>query len=187
MSGCSRAMTLQPLFRYTAGMCRELISSTLLVCYSRKSMLTCRFQEFDDLFAHRLIANSLVGLHVVARDDLVRILDESVEIRFVPGDPGAGEALRIVAVACRSPCLRAVDVMKGWAEAIVAFLGRMTSSAMSVECQLTFVRGKNVPCADECEQGGQPGGARNDTDRGNHEWLLSEEHVIGSEPLLGSE
>src|SRR4029078_1111161 len=138
----------------------------------RKSTLNFRFQEFDDLFAHSLIANSLEGLHVVARDDLVRILDESVESRFIPGDPGAGEALRIVAVACRTPCLRAVDVMKGWAEAIVAFLGRMTSSAMSVECHLPFVRGKNVRCADECEQGGQPGVAQNDTDRGNHKWLL---------------
>src|SRR5687767_9931649 len=145
----------------------------LTMCHSRKSMLTFRFQEFDDLFAQRLIANSLVGLHVVARDDLVRILEESVEIRFVPGDPGADEALRIVAVAGRSPCLRAVDVVQGWAEAIVAFLGRMTSSAMSVECHLTFVRGKNVRCADECEQGGQPGGARNDTDQANHKWLLS--------------
>lgn len=177
-------------------------------------MLTFRFQEFDDPFAHRLIANSLVRLHVVARDDLVRILDESVEIRFVPGDPGAGEALRVVAVAGRSPCLRAVDVMQGWAEAIVAFLGRMTSSAMSVECHLTFVRGKNMRCADECEQGGQPGGAHNDTDQANQNGSLAlslrwpchvvnlvsqrenagrrmlhprDEHVIDPAPQLGSE
>jgi len=70
------------------------------MCYSSKSTLTLRFQEFDDLFAHSLIANSLVGLHIVARDDLVRILEESVEIRFIPSDPGAGYTLRIVAVAC---------------------------------------------------------------------------------------
>jgi len=63
--------------------------------------------------------------------------------------------------------------MKGWAEAVVAFLSRMTSSAMSVECHLTFVRGKNVRCTDECEQGGDPGSAHNDTDRANHRWLLS--------------
>jgi len=46
---------------------RELIGSILrLMCRSRKSLLTFRFQEFDDLFTHRLIANSLVGLHIVA-------------------------------------------------------------------------------------------------------------------------
>ena len=61
--------------------------------------------------------------------------------------------------------------MKGWAEAIVAFLGRMTGSAMSVECHLTVVRSQNVRCADEREQGGQPGGAHNDTDQANHKSL----------------
>src|SRR5262245_54286715 len=87
--------------------------------------LPLRLQVFDDLLAHVLIGQPSEWLHLVVRNDLIRIRDELVQRVRVPRDSGVLHAVRIARVVRRAG-LRANDAVQRRALTVIARFRRMT-------------------------------------------------------------
>src|SRR5262249_7567456 len=76
-----------------------------------------------------------IWLHVVAGHNLIGFRDEVIELLLIPHKLRALHGTGIAVVRKRTG-FSSDDIVEVWAQAIVAFLGRMAGPACVVECQL---------------------------------------------------
>jgi len=93
-------------------------------------------QSLNDLLPHSRIGHTTKRLHVVVRHNALGVSNELVESPLIPSHPGSLHRLRIIRIALLRSCLRSDNARQRRAQAVIAFLGRMTRTAVGVEGRL---------------------------------------------------
>src|SRR5262249_20219150 len=100
-----------------------------------RSIGSGRLQEYNHPGAVLGRCEPAIWLHVVAGHNLIGFRDEAIELLLIPYKLRALHGTGI-AVVRKGTGFSSDDTVEGWAQAIVAFFGRMAGPACVVECQL---------------------------------------------------